>query len=55
MEPHMAVKGVQYIKENYDVEVNEIINERDSRSYQYNALIGSIYWFIKKHPCLNHL
>lgn len=37
MESFMAVKGVKELKENHEIEVNEIINDGDSRSY--NALI----------------
>ena len=49
----MAVKGVQYLKDNYNVEVNEIINDGDSRAY--NALLEAFDWFIKKYYCINHL
>ena len=47
MEPTMAVKGVTFIKDNYDIEINEIINDGDSRSY--NALLTNCTWFIKKY------
>ena len=38
MEPEMAVRGINFLKDNLDIEVNEIINDWDSRSYY--AILG---------------
>ena len=37
MESFMALNGIKYLKENYDIKLKEIINDGDSRSY--SALI----------------
>lgn len=42
MESFLAVNGVKQIKDKYDIEINEIINDGDSRSY--NALLLSCSW-----------
>lgn len=43
----MAVQGLKFIKDTYGIEINEIINDGDSRSY--NACLLECDWWIKKY------